>query len=427
MTKNDVAFCRQPVYNIIIILVRRLRMDGQTHTHNDFFALLCASLWGMPFSPSADLDVTAIRQELKHHAIQNLPAHILSNVDPDNAMFYLQQAAKACAHWDALMQLQQEVCTILEADEIPCAVIKGAAADYYYPIPTARNMGDIDIIVKPSDTKKAIISLLDHGFTLHNDRNPRHIELRKNGIQIEVHRHFSVLSDESRGARLDEMLFCALDRVEQKTIEGYAFFMLPKLENGLVLIEHINSHMESGLGLRQIIDWMLYVDAALDDDAWFGEFEAIVQSVGLEKLAVTVTRMCQLYLGLRRDITWCQVADESLCHRLMAHTMQQGNFGRKVDKQLNSTVKVLNILDSDLNFFQMLQKHGCYNWKALRKHPWLKPFAWIYQLCRYIRKGLKSKNPIRIVKSAFRRQKQHSDLFTELQIQRKDHTLDYDQ
>ena len=44
--------------------------------------------------------------------------------------------------------------------------------------------------------------------------------------------------------------------------------MFPPLENGLVLLGHINQHLEEGLGLRQILDWALYVDKALDDDAW---------------------------------------------------------------------------------------------------------------------------------------------------------------
>lgn len=401
-------------------------MDKQAHMHPDFFALLRASLWGTPFSPTPEFDAAAIRQELRHHAIQNLPAHIMTQVDPENALGYLRQAAKGCSHWYALMQVQQEVCVTLESAGIPCAVLKGAAADIRYPIPTARSMGDIDLLVKPEDFDRARNVLLAHGCTLHDERNPRHLELRKDSVHIELHRHFAVLSTDDRVSTLDGMLFGALERAEKKSIEGYEFYMLPELENGLVLIEHINSHMESGLGLRQIIDWMLYVDQALDDEKWFGGFEAAVQSVGLEKLAVTVTRMCQLYLGLRCDITWCRMADEALCHRLMAHTLQQGNFGRKIDKRLHGTVGVLNVLDSDLNFFQLLQRHGCYNWKALKKYPWLRPFAWVYQLCRYIRKGLRGKNPIRTALGAFRKQKQNTDLLTELGVQRKDHTLNYD-
>lgn len=399
-------------------------MDRQIST---LFSLLRAGLWGEPFSPAPDTDWAPIRQELRHHAIQNLPVDILAKADPANQMVYLRSSVQACTHWYALMQVQQDVTRILEAAAIPCATLKGAAADILYPQPLYRSMGDVDLIVKPRDLDRAVALLTENGCTIHDTRNPRHVELRKNGIQIELHRHFAALSDPTRANSLDELLFAALDRAEKATIDGYEFYMLPPVENGLVLMEHINSHMESGLGLRQIIDWMLYADRNLSDETWFGGFSEAIQMVGLEKLTVTVTRMCQMYLGLRRDITWCRFADETLCHRLMEHTLKQGNFGRKLDKRTHGAIGVLNVLDSDLNFFQLLQRHGCYNWKALKKHPWLKPFAWLYQLCRYIRKGLRGRNFIGAFLHAVRKKKESADLLTELGVQRKDHSLQYEQ
>ena len=149
----------------------------------------------------------------------------------------------------------------------------------------------------------------------------------------------------------------------------------------------------------------------------------VLSAAGLKKLAVTVTRMCQLYLGLSEDITWCRDADENLCHKLMAHTLSQGNFGRKQDRKLHGAVGVLNALDSDLNFFQLLHRHGCYNWKAVKKHPWLKPFAWLYQLIRYIRKAFRKGLPFGALRKASRQQKKNADLLDELEVLRKDPTL----
>lgn len=400
-------------------------MDKQSLAPNQFFALLRASLWGDPFSPDKDFDAAAIRQELRHHAIQNLPAHILAKADPENAMDYIRHAAIGCSQWYALMQVQQEVCAVLDASGIPCAVIKGAAADIHYPLPTARSMGDIDILVKPTDYRRAMVLLVEMGCTLRDDRNPRHADLNKDGITIELHQHYASIYQPELSSQLDGMLFDAFDRRNIASIEGYWFHMLPTLENGIVLIEHIDHHMPSGLGLRQIIDWMLYVDRNLDDEAWFGGFETIMENLGLLKLTVTVTRMCQLYLGLRKDIIWCQLADENLCHRLMEHILQQGNFGRKHDRRTLGAVGVLNVLDKDLNFFQVLQRHGCYNWKSLKKYPWLKPFAWLYQLCRYIRKGLRGRHPIAALLRAFRKKSQDSSLLTELGVHPKKHVLEY--
>ena len=388
-----------------------------------FFALLRAGLWGHAFSPAPDTDIPAVTKELRAHAIANLAADALAQADPENRLVYAQSAAKSYRYWYNLMQVQQDCIRALDDARIPCCVLKGATAGIYYPQPLNRSMGDIDLLVLPKDIDRAVALLLENGCALLDDRSLRHTILTKNKIHIEVHRQFATRNRLDRAEMLDDLLFSALPQVQRRQIEGFAFPMLPPAENGLVLMEHINSHMESGLGLRQIIDWMYYVHQELDDETWQNTLGPVLSTVGLKKLAVTVTRMCQIYLGLREDITWCRDADENLCHKLMAHTLTQGNFGSKQEYTIHRTVQVLNALDSDLNFFQLLHRHGCYNWKAVRKHPWLKSFAWLYQLIRYIRQAFRKGLPFGALRKASRQQKKNADLLDELEVQRNDPTL----
>lgn len=399
-----------------------------TSVEEVFFSLLRTSLWGkerFPIEMQPETDWEAVRTELKYHAIQHLPVDLLVKYDPVKRQQYLQNAFRAFSHWQKLMKVQQSICQVLLDAQIPCAVIKGASADQYYPQPANRSMGDIDLLVSRKDLEAAMVLLLENGCTLHDDRNPRHIELKKNGIAIEIHRHFAALSDTDRATYVDNCLIDSVPRGQMVTVDGFMFPTLPKKENGLALLEHINLHLESGLGFRQIIDWMLYASRELDDDFWFSEFRFLAQKAGLERLAITVTRMCQVYLGLTDAITWCYGADPALCQNLLIHTMQQGNFGKKTNAQLRKTVGVLGILDSDLNFFQLLQKNGCYNWKLLRRHPWLKPFAWLYQLCRYLRASIFNWNWIRNFFTAFRKKKQATDLLDQIGVQRVNHALEH--
>ena len=50
------------------------------------------------------------------------------------------------------------------------------------------------------------------------------------------------------------------------------------------------------------------------------EFNELVQKTGLEKLTITVTKMCEMYLGLSPR-KWCAEADDSLCTQLMEYIM----------------------------------------------------------------------------------------------------------
>ena len=43
-------------------------------------------------------------------------------------------------------------------------------------------------------------------------------------------------------------------------------------------------------------------------------------------------------------------------------------------------------------FFRNLQRQGVSNWERLKTQPWLRSVAWLYQLLRYVRKGLLALN-----------------------------------
>lgn len=113
------------------------------------------------------------------------------------------------------------------------------------------------------------------------------------------------------------------------TLGPDTFPILPWKQNGMELLWHIKQHLYNGLGLRQLIDWMMFADHYLDDEG-YNEYAEDMRKCGLLRLAIHVTRLCQLHLGLREEgISWCRKADESLCEELLAFVMEQGNFGIK--------------------------------------------------------------------------------------------------
>ena len=197
---------------------------------------------------------------------------------------------------------------------------------------------------------------------------------------------------------------------------GTEFPMLPKLANGLVLLGHVAQHLKAGLGLRQVIDWMLYVKRELSDAYWKQSFEAAAKYVGLDTAAVAVTRLCQLYLGLTEDLQWCKGADAKICEELMESLLSSGNFDRKRGRGASVETVTSNIARKGL--FRYLQTAGEHNWKAYQKHKWLKPFAWFYQICRYAKKGIQARRSGGQLKEDLARGKQRSELLKQLGIEK---------
>ena len=398
------------------------------NTYDVFLALLRSALWGeerfpFPMDQDTPLDWDEICKELAWHAIHILPTDLLCRVDSAHQPRYLMLASRSVSHWYAIMEGQKALCEQLRAAEIPFVILKGAASACYYPQPTYRQMGDIDFLVPPEHFERARLLMLEENYKPLDEDDFRHIEFQKNRVLFELHRAFAIFNDPERAKLLDDLLFAAFKRLETATLEGYSFPMFPPLENGLVLLGHINQHLEEGLGLRQILDWALYVDKALDDDAWEHTFAPIVRRLGLERLTITVTRMCQLYLGLRPDITWCASADEKVCDSLMNYIMEQGNFGRKCDTGSHKTVKILSVLQNIPNFFRHIQYWGMYHWPALKKYPRLKPlltpFAWFWQLCRYLHLGLKREQPLKGLMQDVKKTRSKDALMEELGVKQR--------
>lgn len=310
-----------------------------------------------------------------------------------------------------LSQQQELLLGAFRKSNIPVVVLKGTSASQYYPVPECRQMGDVDLLVRPEDYDRAVSCLLDGGCEETTDadeaKTGRHRSFRCHGIPAELHRHFSSCIMPENAEALDRMLF---DGIEAgRTV-------LPDMLNGIVLIEHIALHLEGGLGFRQTVDWWMFADKCLGDAEWEREFSALADRVGMAPLAKTVTRMCQLYLGLRPDITWCRDADETMCAELMEYILNCGNFGRNRALEQSESVSALPTLAHPIQLFRYVQSHGERNWKALKKHPWLKPFAWVYQSCRYVKTSATRKIGFRKLKNIYDEGQKRNDLFAALGI-----------
>lgn len=311
-----------------------------------------------------------------------------------------------------IMAGQNETCRLLEEAGIRVAVMKGMAAAIYYPIPEYRAMGDVDILVSSKEYKKAVELLRNSGYALAEKEEIYHTAFSKYRILYELHRSPAGTHISDKGDAVADYILSGLDHIEINTIGQDRFPILPWKQNGMELIWHIRQHLYNGLGLRQIIDWMMFVNYMLDDQR-IQEYMPDLQACGLDRLAITVTKMCQKYLGLRTEnITWCNEADEKLCDDLMKFIMEQGNFGIKAMDE--KTAKVLSGYSSPKIMINKLQEIGKTEWKLLERYPILTPVAFIYGGTFSIWTLLKQKGGLKRTMEDFRLARQRKRLFSRL-------------
>ncbi len=364
-----------------------------TTEQSALLALVRAALWGSEPPENAD---TAMN-EAKKQALVPL-------VFPESA-----EARFCYTRYMRILYAQNEMISLMRTAGIPVIILKGAAAAIYYPNPIQRTMGDVDFIVPQDRFEEASDMMSASGYVLVHtkDADDRHSSYLRRGVYFELHHHFSY-----EGIDVEKYITEGLDDPEIVSLEEYEVPILPALGNGMTLLAHAASHLRGGLGLRQAIDWMMYCNAVLNDDMWKTGFQSAAKECGLEKLAVTLTRMCQRYLGLGDSITWCSGADDDLCDKLMDNLLNAGNFGRANGSGARVEQVTTNIKRYGL--FRYLQMAGESNWKAYRRRHWLKPFCWLYQIFRYARQGVQAGRNKKQIADDLSRSQARYDLLTRL-------------
>ncbi len=328
---------------------------------NDVFELIKLSLWGEG-NPTVDLSVY---QEMKNQAIASLPAPVLSslNLPPE----LMKEWRNTIFQQIVFFTNYQHVQSCLPID-MPYVILKGTSAAQYYPHPEYRTMGDIDIITRREDYQSACETMLKNGWCETTSRadleRGRHRSFAKAGTIVEIHAFFASMNDVKKAKAFDDLVISSIT-------ENH---ILPDLINGLVLLDHVNQHMEQGIGLKHIIDWMMFVDKCLADDNW-NKFESLVVKTGLKELAITTTRTCEIYLGLSTH-KWCMNADEKMSRNLMEYIMKCGNFGIKLNQTDSLYVSGLYQLRHPIMTIKDLQQKGLEN-VTIKENPFLRPFAWI--------------------------------------------------
>lgn len=358
--------------------------------------LVKLSLWG---SGTAIAD-QEIYEEMIKQAIATLPAPYLASLSISEDLL---QKWKSFIVEQLIFTTQCNYMQSVLPITVPYVILKGTSVAQYYPYPDYRMMGDIDIMTRREDLEAACEQLMEAGYSVEKSLN-REISLVKNMIVVELHRRFATLNDPAKAKRLDDLI---IENINPSHV-------LPDLINGLVVLEHISQHMEGGLGLRQIIDWMMFVDKCLPDDKW-SEFQKLADEIGLEQLAIVTTRMCELYLGLSHR-EWCAGADSVLCEQLMDYVMQCGNFGNKKTSDSDISKNAFAVASTPKAAFKLLQKRGLTNWNAAQKYKVLKPFAWIYQGLRYVVKGLKREKAVSKIKAEYSEAMKRKEMFDALGV-----------
>lgn len=222
----------------------------------------------------------------------------------------------------------------LNAAGIPSVLLKGQGLAQYYPKPELRQCGDIDLYVG-LDNYDASYDVLKPMATEIDDRKAlevgKHYHASFYNVSVEVHRYTTTYSTR----KLDDIY-------QEISCEGLSDCLVPMQFNGIpvntpaddynafYVFSHLFHHfVTSGLGFRQLCDWMLLLRNRFE----FIDMQRLQST--LEKLDMMEPWQrfgCVLvaYLGMPvEDFPFYDASKQKTAEKILRRILTEGNFGKE--------------------------------------------------------------------------------------------------
>lgn len=227
-----------------------------------------------------------------------------------------------------------KICNLVRKDGMRCLVLKGQGIATYYPDPSARQCGDIDLWVE-GGVKKVKNYLSSKGeikgiiYT--------HIEYDAPvSTEVEIHHCPSYFYNPIYLYRLKKFFTNQKDLFENsiELAENAGKIYVPSLEfNRFYILLHIYRHyFTEGIGLRQMLDYY-YVTIKEDTARSKQRTMKLFKKTGMAGFVGATMWVLQEVFGLEDKYLLCD-PDEKRGKQLLKEILIAGNFG-KYDERIN--------------------------------------------------------------------------------------------
>ncbi len=310
-----------------------------TASETQYFALLRSALWDTPVAIDGPIDWNGVMKVAKHHANQALLCGVASRMAGDNrppeAMLDKMQAVMrgSLINQMNLRRILASAMTLLHQHDIEPVLLKGFGLAMFYPNPSLRQFGDIDLYVGLDHFHEAcqLLRSLPGGYNWGKEVDAgHHYNIEFGQYPMEIHRVSADVSDLKEAKTYAAIERDGLhDHTQRVDYEGLEITLPSKEFVVFYTFYHAWHHfLTSGVGWRQISDIAMTLHAyhgQLDLDKlkqWLGAMRLMKpwQAFGylmVEQLGLPEAELPFYDAGCRRS-----------AQRLCRMVMEVGNFNR---------------------------------------------------------------------------------------------------
>lgn len=275
--------------------------------------------------------------------------------------------------YDAQSNALNTLDDILTGNGIRHVFFKGAEIRDYYPVPEARAMGDIDILIDKQNRDKVKQLLTANGFELINSNGPVY-DYNFGGVLIEM--HTKIVSGKVGNSQAEAYFG---DAVNKALFDGYRG-RFDENYHFSYMLTHIAHHFWFyGAGIKLILDLaVMQKHFDINYDIVMGYMRAI----GLEQFAKVILSVCYKWFGSGKSYD----ADTEVTEKFITFFGAFGNQKRDKAaviqrKELEEGKKVSPVSTRFRLLFPSYEKVKNIPYiHFIEGRPWLLPLAWIYRI-----------------------------------------------
>ena len=319
-----------------------------------FLQMLAAGLQQqLPASIDGNTKISwdAILNLAKQQTVVGIIADVMSKMDshtrPDRQLFYqfILYAEYIQRTNERLNKYIPSLWKTLADSGVDALLLKGQGVAICYPYPELRMPGDIDVFVPDEKHFDKARKLLD-GICSKGDASSvkKHIAYYYHDIVIELHGEFRFYISPKCSRRLEKWArrFTEPDFLRRKVTIGSGTALLPPLNFDAVFIfAHMAHHfMSGGVGLRQVCDWMMFVQKYCEDNSLDKcMLKQDLLDLGLMKFWQVFASLAVKFLGCPSEkMLFYNEKCNNKADILMDSILKTGNFGTlQKEHQLKST------------------------------------------------------------------------------------------
>ena len=318
-------------------------------------------------------------KELLSKSIECGLTAFVSDIFTSDGEAFKRFSVKTEKNSEVLTKLAYDIQDTLAENNIISFIYKGPMLAGYYPVPSHRSFGDVDIVVKKENLAGTVNLLCKFGFVKNEKQYwNHHIVLNYCGIKTEIHTDFTeAFACREINEPADDLLKEEFKMAEDEhNLRPHFSEYATLVSTYLHMLEHF---LSAGMGIKFLVDFTLLLNNGLEEKTKerFKEFVSLSKTEGF---AECVLNTCVNYLGLNKEYENYIFANVRLSQEaFLKDVLDSESFGRQ-DKARISTVTDVSLKGYLSEFHHQMKL----KYKEQSKYVILWPVLWVMTLVTFV-------------------------------------------